>query len=82
MERDVLTLPEAANRLGASPATVRRWGRSGRIDAERVGGRYLLDLWDVEDLIEPLASVPPGASEEKARFTALVKAIRRHRGPL
>ena len=34
---ELLTLPEAARRLGVSPRTVQRWVAMGQMDAIRVG---------------------------------------------
>lgn len=47
----LLTLPEAADRLGISHWTVRRWATSGRIDSVRLGRRRLIPEQAVEKLI-------------------------------
>ncbi|MFN2545234.1 MAG: helix-turn-helix domain-containing protein [Actinomycetota bacterium] len=39
----MLTVPEAARRVGRNPETVRRWIRSGKLRSQRVGTQYLVD---------------------------------------
>lgn len=43
----MLTVPEAANRLGKNPETIRRWIRAGRLPAHRVGTQHLVDERDL-----------------------------------
>lgn len=43
----MLTVPEAASRLGRSAETVRRWIRSGRLRATRVGTQHLIEEDDL-----------------------------------
>ena len=38
----MLTVSEAARRTGRHPETIRRWIWSGRMRAEKVGGRHLI----------------------------------------
>ena len=49
----MLTVPEAARRVGRNPETVRRWIRSGRLRSQRVGTQHLIEERDLEALIEP-----------------------------
>ncbi len=59
--RCMLTVAEAANRVGKDRETVRRWIRSGRLRAKRVGGRHAIsdrDLRAVEDELFPMAELP------------------------
>jgi excisionase family DNA binding protein len=44
----VLTVPEAAKRVGKSPETIRRWIRSGKLRATKVGMQHLVDEQDLE----------------------------------
>lgn len=52
----MLTVPEAARRLGKNPETVRRWIRSGRLRSEKVGTQHLIAEADLDALadFEPL----------------------------
>lgn len=59
--RGMLTVAQAADRVGKDPETVRRWIRSGRLRAKRVGRRHAisdLDLRAVEDELFPMADLP------------------------
>lgn len=57
----MLTVAQAADRIGRSPETVRRWIRSGRLAARRIGTRHVIepnDLQKVENEIYPMADLP------------------------
>lgn len=59
---DVLTVEEAARRVGRSPDTVRRWIRSGRLAAATEGRRRVIDPADLEairDELYPMLPLPP-----------------------
>src|SRR3712207_2990243 len=43
MAEQLLTLPEAADRLGVNQRRVRAMIKSGQLEARKVGGRWLLD---------------------------------------
>ena len=49
---DLLTLTEAAKRLGVHIQTIRAWTREGRIPSYRMGQRYVRVSWSA--LIEAL----------------------------
>jgi excisionase family DNA binding protein len=58
----VLTVAEAAERVGRNPETVCRWIRSGRLHARRVGTRHVIDTRDlrpIEDQHYPMSELPP-----------------------
>src|ERR1039458_4360225 len=55
----VITVGEAASRVGRSPETVRRWIRSGRLPASRDRGRLLLDASDVDTVRDELYPMLP-----------------------
>ena len=60
--RLVLTVAKAAQRVGRSPGTVRRWIREGRLQAETVGGQHLIDPGAVDearDEMYPMLPLPP-----------------------
>lgn len=54
----MLTVPQAARRVGKDPETIRRWIRSGRLRSERVGTQHLIDEADLDALTAPSGSVP------------------------
>jgi len=57
----VLTVAEAASRVGRTKDTVRRWIREGRLPAQMRGGQQLIEDRDVraiEDEIHPMAPLP------------------------
>ncbi|MCA1704985.1 MAG: helix-turn-helix domain-containing protein [Actinobacteria bacterium] len=47
----MLTVPEAARRVGRDPETVRRWIRSGRLRSQKVGTQHLIDEADLESVL-------------------------------
>lgn len=59
--RYMLTVPEAASRLGQDRETVRRWIRSGRLRARNVAGRYAVELHALRAVVDelfPMAELP------------------------
>ena len=79
----MLTVPEAARRVGRNPETVRRWIRSGRLRSERVGTQHLVHEAELDRLIGAVESIdvpeawrafPDGA--EQPDWTALVRESR------
>jgi excisionase family DNA binding protein len=57
----VLTVTEAAERVGRTPATVRRWIRSGRLPAIMAGGHIAIapeDLEHVREELYPMLELP------------------------
>ena len=46
----MLTVPEAARRVGRDPETVRRWIRAGKLSSVKVGTQHLIDEGDLDDL--------------------------------
>jgi excisionase family DNA binding protein len=52
----LITVPEAAKRVGRHPETIRRWIRAGRLRSEKVGTQHLVDESQVDDAAgyEPL----------------------------
>ncbi len=47
----MLTVPEAAVRVGRNPETVRRWIRAGRLPATRIGTQLLIDEGELAAVI-------------------------------
>jgi excisionase family DNA binding protein len=57
----MLSVAEAAEKIGRNPETVRRWIRSGRLAARRVGRYHKIeagDLRQIEDELFPMAELP------------------------
>jgi excisionase family DNA binding protein len=47
----MLTVPEAAKRVGRNPETVRRWIRAGKLRTQKVGTQHLIDEHDLNALL-------------------------------
>jgi excisionase family DNA binding protein len=57
----MLSVAEAAEKIGRNPDTVRRWIGSGRLPARRVGRYHKIeakDLRRLEDELFPMAELP------------------------
>jgi excisionase family DNA binding protein len=48
----MITVPEAAKRAGKDPETIRRWIRSGRLKAHKIGTQHVIEEIDLEPLLE------------------------------
>ena len=49
----MLTVPEAAKRVGRNPETIRRWIREGRLAARKIGTQHVIEEADLERLATP-----------------------------
>jgi excisionase family DNA binding protein len=54
----LLTVPEAARRAGRDPETIRRWIRSGKLRAHKVGTQHVIEEPDLEAILEESGSLP------------------------
>ena len=57
----MLSVAEAAEKIGRNPETVRRWIRSGRLPARPVGRYHEIEAHDlrrIEDELFPMAELP------------------------
>ena len=48
----MITVPEAARRAGKDPETIRRWIRSGRLPARKIGTQHVIEEGHLEPLLE------------------------------
>jgi excisionase family DNA binding protein len=48
----MITVPEAAKRAGKDPETIRRWIRTGRLSARKVGTQHVIDENDLDALLD------------------------------
>jgi excisionase family DNA binding protein len=56
----MMTVPEAAKKAGRDPETIRRWIRSGRLRARKIGTQHVIEESDLETVItEGALPVPP-----------------------
>ncbi|TMC68695.1 MAG: helix-turn-helix domain-containing protein [Chloroflexi bacterium] len=54
----MLTVPEAARRTGRNPETIRRWIRSGRLRARKVGTQHVIEDADLDAVSREAAMLP------------------------
>ena len=48
----MLTVPEAARRIGRNPETIRRWIREGKLRSTKVGTQHVIDEADLETRLD------------------------------
>ena len=53
----MLTVPEAAKIAGKNPETIRRWIRSGKLQANRFGTQHMIDEVELDELINGVRAV-------------------------
>lgn len=54
----MLTVPEAARRAGRDPETVRRWIRTGKLRAQRVGTQHMIEERDLDSFLDDDETIP------------------------
>jgi excisionase family DNA binding protein len=47
----MITVPEAAKRAGKDPETIRRWIRTGRLKARKIGTQHVIEESDLDPLL-------------------------------
>jgi excisionase family DNA binding protein len=57
----MITVPEAAKRAGKDPETIRRWIRTGRLPARKIGTQHVIEETDLEPLLEDDEIVVPAS---------------------
>ncbi|MGI8421324.1 MAG: helix-turn-helix domain-containing protein [Gaiellaceae bacterium] len=82
----MLTVPEAAKRVGRDPETIRRWIRSGRLRARKVGTQHVIEPEDLEatmeqggDLVLPAAWATTRSGAPMPNVVAAIARSRRGR---
>jgi excisionase family DNA binding protein len=48
----MITVPEAARRAGKDPETIRRWIRSGRLTARKVGTQHVIEPDELDAILD------------------------------
>lgn len=54
----MITVPEAARRVGRDPETIRRWIRSGKLRARKIGTQHMIEEEDLVEIDAPDRSLP------------------------
>ena len=54
----MLTVPQAARRVRRDPETIRRWIRSGRLRAHKVGTQHVIEEDDLESVLRRDEQLP------------------------
>ena len=54
----MLTVPEAARKAGRDPETIRRWIRTGRLRARKIGTQHVIEESDLAPLLEERDALP------------------------
>ncbi|MGH2716593.1 MAG: helix-turn-helix domain-containing protein [Thermoleophilaceae bacterium] len=62
----MLDVAEAGRRLGRDPETIRRWIRAGRLRAQKVGNKHVIDEADLAAAADEPHSI--GVPPELERF--------------
>lgn len=78
----MLTVPQAAARICRSPETIRRWIRSGKLRAQKVGTQHLIDEEDLAAFSRPSTlPVPPWLAQTSTGepMPDVVAVVRRSR---
>jgi excisionase family DNA binding protein len=79
----MMTVPEAARRAGREPETIRRWIRSGKLRARKVGTQHVIEEEDLAELLAADEMLPLPAAWRTTRsgrpMPNVVAAIARSR---
>ena len=73
----MLTVPEAARRTGRDPETIRRWIRSGKLRARKVGTQHVIEDADLDALVGE-GSFPLPAAWRTTTWRGAYAGLRRH----
>ena len=80
----MLSVPEAARRVGRNPETIRRWIREGRLRSSKVGTQHFIDEADLRVVTGPKEAMEALPSEWRTTFWGdpmpdVLDALRRSR---
>lgn len=77
----MLTVPEAATRVGRDPETVRRWIRAGKLTAWKIGTQHVIDEDDLALLVGPANLLAPDPGQPLSHWSqsGTVAALHRSR---
>lgn len=81
----MLTVPEAARRAARDAETIRRWIRSGRLRAQKVGTQHVIEEADLAALIDLEALAVPDrwrvfdSGRPQPDWVAAIRSARRSR---
>jgi excisionase family DNA binding protein len=78
----MLTVPRIAARVGRDPETIRRWIRTGKLRARKVGTQHVVDERDLAELLDDDALPLPRAwkvTSTREPMPNVVEALRRSR---
>ncbi len=80
----MLTVPEAAKRAGRDPETIRRWIRTGKLRARKVGTQHIVEEGDLDAVLVENGEMLPmpkrwRRSDSGRALPNVVAAIRRSR---
>jgi excisionase family DNA binding protein len=76
----MITVPEAARRAGKDAETIRRWIRTGKLRASKVGTQHVIEEHDLEQMLDDDSMLPLPAGWGKTAtgepMPNVVRAIR------
>lgn len=76
----MITVPEAARRAQKDPATIRRWIRTGRLRARKIGTQHVIEENDLEQVLgdDVMLALPPdwGKTATGESMPNVVRAVR------
>jgi len=77
----MLTVPEAAQRAGRDPETIRRWIRAGKLTSWRIGTQHVIDEDDLTNLLRGYGNRPRSPDPARADMTSdeIVATLHRSR---
>jgi excisionase family DNA binding protein len=78
----MLTVPEIAARTGRDPETIRRWIRTGKLRARKVGTQLVVDERDLDSVLDRAALPLPRAwrvTSTREPMPEVLEALRRSR---